>query len=180
MVEVIREWAGKERLFRLKFGNVLDLEQAVGSGVGEIFLRVAGGRFGVKDVYHTIRLGLIGAGTGLIDAKRLMEAHFDQRPYLENATLAGEILSDLMTGIEPVADKDGQEGKGGHEPHKFSEISQICRTFHMSPLDLREMRYADFINMVRGFNAASEKKAPHLTEEEFIDILNRYEPEALK
>lgn len=180
MVDVIREWAGKERLFRLKFGNVLDLEEAVGSGVGEIFLRVAGGRFGVKDVYHTIRLGLIGAGTGLIDAKRLMEAHFDQRPYLENATLAGEILSDLMTGIEPVADKDGQEGKGGHEPHKFSEISQICRTFNVSPLDLREMRYADFINMVRGFNAASEKKAPHLTEEEFIDILNRYEPEALQ
>lgn len=177
MVDVITEWAGKERLFRLTFGGVLDLEQATGSGVGEIFLRVAGGRFGVKDVYHTIRLGLIGGGLGILDAKRIMDAHFDTRPYLENSALAGQILSDLMTGIEPV---EVEGGKGDHAPHKFSEVSQICRTFNLSPLELREMRYADFVNMVRGFNAGSDRKAPHLTEEEFIDILNRYEPEAVK
>lgn len=177
MVDVITEWAGKERLFRLTFGGVLDLEQATGSGVGEIFLRVAGGRFGVKDVYHTIRLALIGGGLGILDAKRIMDAHFDTRPYLENSALAGQILSDLMTGIEPVEDEGGN---GDHAPHKFSEVSQICRTFNLSPLELREMRYADFVNMVRGFNVVSDRKAPHLTEEEFIDILNRYEPEAVK
>jgi hypothetical protein len=178
MVEVIREWAGKERLFRLTFGGVLDLEQATGEGVGVVFTRVAGGSFKAGYVYHTIRLALIGGGEGLIDAKRLMEAHFDTRPYLENAALAGEILTSLMAGIEPeVADEDE---KGDSSPIKFSEVSQICRTFHMSPQDLRDMAYSDFVNMVRGFNAGSEKKAPHLTEDEFIDILNKYEPEAVQ
>jgi hypothetical protein len=179
MVDVVREWAGKERLFRLNFGGVLDLEQATGDGIGNIFLRVVGGTFHAGHVYHTIRLALIGAGMGVLDAKRVMDAHFDTRPYLENASLAGEILTDLMSGVEPIEDEEGGE-EAEHEPHKFSEVSQICRTFNLSPLDLRDMRYADFANMVRGFNAASDRKAPHLTEDEFIDILNRYEPEAVQ
>lgn len=179
MVDVVREWAGKERLFRLTFGGVLDLEQATGDGVGVIFAHVAGGSFKVGYVYHTIRLGLIGAGLGVLDAKRLMDAHFDTRPYLENAGLAGQILADLMTGIE-VDDADQDPASKEGEPIKFSEVSQICRTFHMSPTDLRNMSYADFVNLVKGFNAGSDRKAPHLSEDEFIDILNKYEPEAVQ
>jgi hypothetical protein len=175
MAELIAEWAGKERLFRLTFGGVLDLEQAVGDGIGHVFIRVAGGQFKVGDVYHTMRLALIGGGMSVIDAKRLLEAHFDTRPYLENAGIAGQILSSLMTGVEEI----GEDGDVP-EPHKFSEVSQICRVFHMSPQDLRDMRYADFVNMVRGYNAASETQAPHLSEEEFLDILNRHEPEVVQ
>lgn len=181
MSETVIEWAGKERLFRLTMGGVLDLEQAVGEGIGKIFVRLSSGQFSVRDVHETMRLGLIGGGLGVLDAKRLLDAHFETRPggYMENATIAATILTDLMTGIEPaVADA----GKG--EPNgtfAFSELSQICRVFHMSPQDLRDMRYADFVNLVRGFNASKpDKKAPHISEEEFIDILNRYEPEAIQ
>lgn len=179
MVEVVQEWAGKERVFRLTFGGVLDLEQATGDGIGVIFARVAGGGFKIGYVYHTIRLALIGGGVGILDAKRLMDAHFDTRPYMQNAGLAGQILADLMTGIE-ADDADQEPNSEESEPIKFSEVSQICRTFHMSPLDLRAMTYADFVNMVKGFNAASDKKAPHLSEEEFLEILNKYEPEAVQ
>lgn len=177
MVDVIEEWAGKERLFRLDYGRVMDLEQAIGQGIGKIFIRLIGGEFYTQDVYHTLRISLIGGGMGQVDAKRIMDAHFDTRPYLENAGVAGHILTDLMAGVEPT-DDNGETAD--HEPYKFSEVSQICRTFNMSPNDLRRMEYADFINMVRGFNAASETKAPHISEDEFIDILNRYEPEALE
>ncbi len=173
MAEIIEEWAGKERLFRLNFGLVLDLEEATGEAIGRIFMRVAGGSYRAADIYHTIRLSLIGGGASKIDAKRLLETHFDTRPYAENASLAGAILASLMVGIE-----DG-EGGDSAEPEKirFSEVSQICREFNMSPLELREMRYPDFVNMVRGFNAGSKRQAEHISEKEFIDILNRYEPE---
>ncbi len=176
MREVVAYWAGKERLFRLDFGRVMDLEEATGDPIGTIFMRVAGGDYKVSDVYQTLRLALIGGGMSIIDAKRLMLAHFDTRPYAENASVAAEILACLMVGVEES--EDGE--KAEPQQIKFSEVSQICREFNMSPQDLRAMSYADFINMVRGFNVASNTKADHITEEEFMDILNRYEPEAVK
>lgn len=174
MVEVIREWAGKPRSFRLDFGKVMDLEQAAGEGIGAIFLAVIGGQFKASYVYHTIRLGLIGGGERIVDADMLIKGHFDLRPYMENAALAGEILSALMAGIEPAESDEESEPQG---PMVFSEVSQICQVFNMSPLDLRAMEYADFVNMIRGFNAGSDQKIPHISEEEFEDILRRYEPE---
>jgi hypothetical protein len=50
----------------------------------------------------------------------------------------------------------------------------------MSPNDLRAMRYDDFVNMIRGFNAGSKRKVEFLSDEEFADILAKYEPEALE
>ena len=176
MADIILDWAGKDRLFRLTFGGVLELEEACGKeAIGAIFLRVSSGKFRAEDVWHTIRLALIGGGVNKVEAKRLMETHFDLAPYLDNAALAGDILISLMAGVE-----DGKQGEdGASEPIRFSEVSQICRTFHMSPQDLLDLTYAQFINMVRGFNAGDEKALPP-TEEEFEEILAKYEPEALK
>jgi hypothetical protein len=180
MQELVQEWAGRERVFALSFGGVMDLEQACGDGktpaaVGLIFQRLTRGLFTVSDIYHTIRLALIGGGMPLAEATGLVKRHFDTRPYVENAGLAIDILSAVMVGIEPSKD----EGVSEPEAFKFSEVSQICQTFNMSPLDLRTMRFADFVNLVRGFNAASSKKAQFLTEEEFDEILAKYEPEAI-
>lgn len=180
-MELIREWAGRERVFALRFGDVLDLEQACGDGkapaaVGSLFQEIGMGRFSAKAVYHTIRLALIGGGLERLKADHLMREHFDKRPYLESSSLALEILMALMSGVEPTEAREEGEPK----PLKFSEVSQICQTFHLSPNDLRAMRYDDFVNMVRGFNAGSKQKADFLTDEEFADILARYEPEALE
>lgn len=178
MAEVYVEWAGKERLFRLSFGNVLALEEACSeAAIGAIFQRLSSGTFRAAEVYHTLRLALIGGGLPTLDAKQLMEKHFDHTPLLENAALAGDILIALMTGVE----SDEAHNEGDPEPIKFSEISQVCRTFHVSPDELRAMSYADVVNMIRGFNAAnSDKTVEPITEEEFRDILARYEPDALK
>lgn len=177
MADVIAEWAGKERLFRLTFGGVLELEEACGKdAIGAIFLRVSSGKFRAEDIWHTIRIALMGGGENKVAAKQLMEAHFERQPWHDNAALAGDILIALMAGVED----DDISGDGAEpEPMRFSEVSQICREFNMSPLDLREMTYADFINMVRGFNAGGKKAEPP-TEEEFDEILAKYEPEALK
>ena len=180
-MELIREWAGRERVFALRFGDVLDLEQACGDGktpaaVGSLFQDIGMGRFSAKAVFHTIRLALIGGGLERLRADQLMRDHFDKRPYLENSALALEILMALMSGVEPTEDKP----EGEAQPLKFSEVSQICQVFHLSPNELRAMRYADFVNLLRGFNAGGKKKVDFLTDEEFADILARYEPEALE
>ena len=175
MVEITHEWAGKERLFRLTFGSVMDLEEACGEGIGHIFVRIANSEFKVGEVYHVIRLALIEGGESIVDAKRLLTNHFDTRPYLENAALAGAILAALMVGVESF--DEGDAGGDVPDAYKFSEVSQICREFNLSPQELREMRYSDFVNMVRGYNAGSDRQAAHLTDEEFTDILDRYEPE---
>lgn len=177
MAELIREWAGTERLFRLTFGGVMDLEQACGgTGIGVIFQRISTGRFEARDVHECIRLALIGGGMGPLDAKRLMASHFDKRGYLDNAQVAGDILLAVMAGVEPEPAEDEAEPKSDPaEPYRFSEVSQLCRVFHMRPDDLRAMRYADFVNMVRGFNAGSERKAEAPSEEEFLAMLDRHE-----
>ena len=176
MAELIAEWAGKERLFRLNYGGVLDLEEACSDAIGAIFLRVSTGRYGAADIWQTLRLALIGGGLDKVEAKHLLERHFDTYPLAENAAVAGDVLVALMVGVEDF----GESAEGEPARMKFSEVSQICRTFHMSPQDLRAMSYADFINMVSGFNAASGEKLEPITEEEFDEILARYEPEALK
>lgn len=46
MAEIITEWAGKERLFRLTFGRVMDLEESCEKqAIGAIFLRITTGQF---------------------------------------------------------------------------------------------------------------------------------------
>ncbi|MEQ9241238.1 gene transfer agent family protein [Roseovarius indicus] len=179
MVEVIAEWAGKERLFRLTLGGVFDLEEACGKeAIGSIFKRVSSGGFHANDLYHTVRIALIGGGMSSLEAKQLMETHFHRTPYIKNAELAGDILIALMSGVEEGRKVDGEDRDP--EPLKFSEVSQICREFHMSPTELRAISYADFLNLVKGYNASAPRKAEPPTEEEFEAILARYEPEALK
>lgn len=175
MVDVIREWAGTERLFRLNFGGVLDLEEACGKqAIGAVFLRLSTGQFFATDVYQTIRLALIGGGMNVVEVKQLLDKHFDTNPLVEHASLASDILITLMVGVESAG-----KGEAGDEPMKFSEYSQICRVFNLSPQNLREMSYADLQNMMHGYNAGSGQNAEPPTEEEFNQILAKYEPEAV-
>lgn len=171
MASLEREWAGRERLFRLPFGGVLDLEEACGDPVGAIFTRLASGGFGAKDVVHTVRLSLIGGGVEPLEAKRLVMDRLEPDGLLELAFLAAEILRSIMEGVE--AGDSAPEGATA-ERYRFSEVSQICREFAMSPQDLREMSYPDFVNMIRGYNAGAKgDKLDAPTDAEFEAMLAR-------
>lgn len=172
---LIREWAGRERKFRLSYGDVLALEDACGKlGIGAIYMRVTTVQFSAQQIYETIRLALIGGGMDALDAKQLLRTHFDERPYMENMALAADILIELMTGIEPSKGEASEADITA--PQKFSEAVQICQVFHMSPQDLKAMDYADFVNMIRGYNAASGKQVEMISEAEFMDLRAKYEP----
>lgn len=171
-MQAILEWAGVERCFKLDFGLILDLEEACrGEPLGMIFQRMAAGQFRVGEVYHIIRLGLIGGGLSMIEAKALMASHFDQRPYLQNALVAGEILKALMVGIEPRDSAPDPDRKP--ERIRFSEAVQVCREFNMAPEDLRRLSFADYLNLMKGWAAGSKKDADPLSEDEFAEMVAR-------
>lgn len=106
--EITLEWADKEYLFALKGKEIEELEHVCGKvGFGAIFQRISMGVWFWGDLYHTIRLGLIGGGLGAVEAKRLTEMYVGQGVLAvplaagpnspEQVALA--IITAAMTGI---------------------------------------------------------------------------------
>jgi hypothetical protein len=177
MTPLIREWAGSDRVFKLDFGGVMDLEEACAkSGLGAIYLRMGSHQYRAGDIYHTIRLALIGGGMKPIEAQALMRERFDARPMVENHECALEILITLMGGIAPPED---DEGKGDpDEPIPFGEIAANFAKAGVSPASLREMRYDDFIAMLRALRRSGEAEVKPPSEEEYFDMIARMEGRA--
>lgn len=68
-----------EYLFSLKGKEIEELENVCGKvGFGAIFQRINLGVWFWGDLYHTIRLGLIGGGMGAVEAKRLVDMYVGQ------------------------------------------------------------------------------------------------------
>lgn len=134
------EWADGEYAFRLPVGQIAELQEKCGAGVGLIFARMSAGRFMDKDgavsfnpllaqfraedVFETIRLGLIGGGHGMVDGKaievnsvkalQLVRSYVHARPLLENWRVAYAILAAYIVGYaDPNAQKKSPRKKAG-------------------------------------------------------------------
>lgn len=172
-MELVREWAGSPRLFRLDYGRVCDLEEACDkTGIGAIYMRLGSSQYQAKYVYHTIRLALVGGGMSALDAEVLMRERFDQRPYFENAEVALDILITLMSGIEPP--KDGEPAGDPAEPNAFAQAAAAFVKAGIPPESVRAMRYDDLVAIVRVLRADGKETADAPTEDEFIDMIMRH------
>ena len=170
MNEVIEEWAGRERTFRLQVGQVLDIEEACGGvGIGEIFLRMGQGRYTLHDVMFTLRFGLIGGGMESAEAKRLIAQRFDTVPLITSWEVAHELLITLMSGVPPKTD-DAATGDPS-EPHNAGEIFAAFVQLGIAPQDVRGMRYADFVRLCRALPGGDKAKVP--SEAEFDAMVER-------
>jgi hypothetical protein len=168
MPEIIKQWAGEDRPFNLSFGGLMDLEEACGKvGFGEIYLRIARGSYFVRDVYHTIRLGLIGGGMTSTEAKRLMDDRFDATPMSVRLDLAVEIIVSVMEGIKPDETKPAGDPS---TPHDIGPMMASFAKLGVAPSALREMSYADFVHMCRAFGGETVQPP---SEEEFEEMLQR-------
>lgn len=164
------EWAGAERPFRLRFGDVLDLEEACGKiGVGAIYLRMGRHQYFAKDVFETIRLGLVGGGMAPTEARRLMQDRFDHVPMADSLNLAMAILVHLMAGIDP---DDTRPAGDPEEPHDTGGILASFVKVGISPESIRAMSYADFVSMAR---AMGGKDVQPPSEDEFLDMVAKLE-----
>ena len=164
------EWAGAQRPFRLRFGDVLDLEEACGKvGIGALYLRMGSHQYFAKDVFETIRLGLIGGGMPPSEARSLVQERFEHVPMADSLNLAMSILVNMMAGIEP----DEAKAKGDPaEPHDTGAILASFVKIGIPPESIRAMSYADFVNMAR---AMGGKDVQPPSEDEFLDMVAKLE-----
>lgn len=71
-----------EHKFALKLKQIDELQRLCGAGLGAIAKRVMAGDFHVRDIYDTIRLGLIGGGMDPVDALRLVNLYVEAKALM--------------------------------------------------------------------------------------------------
>lgn len=120
-------WGDGEHKFRLPLGQIRELQEKCGAGPATILTRLIApqadfarlpapekddlptialhgvirtlrGDWRIDDIRETIRLGLIGGGMTPADAHRLTVRYVDDRPPLENISVAAEILMAALMG----------------------------------------------------------------------------------
>lgn len=112
--------------------------------------------------------GLIGAGERPVEARRLVASQ-DHCPLMRLAGLASDIMIAAMTGIQPDDlsrdDKPDAQFDVGAIFHSLAQVG-------IPPEQVRAMRYADFVNLMR---AATGKSVQPPSEEEFDEMIRNWE-----
>lgn len=98
------EWGDGEHVFRLRHGELIELQEKTDAGPMWILTRMMtptpenrGWR--VEDIREVIRLGLIGGGMEPGKALRLIRSYVDPRPPMENLLFAQSILAAGIMGV---------------------------------------------------------------------------------
>lgn len=91
-------WADGDYVFRLGWGEIAKLQEAVDAGPYVVYQRLLDGTWRVGDISHTIRFGLIGGGMPPTDALKKVRDYVEARPPLENLVVAQAILSAALAG----------------------------------------------------------------------------------
>lgn len=108
-------WPGGEDSFRLGIGELRALEKACDAGCAVVLARLLSTAWKIDDVYQTIRLGLIGAGSSERDATKTLERALTlTSPYALAVTAADILRRFIMWGDEdaPGDDQPGEEVAG--------------------------------------------------------------------
>jgi len=106
-------WADGDYTFRLGWGELETLQEAVDAGPWVVLERLANRQCRVGDILNVIRLGLIGGGLTPVDALKLVREYVEKRPPAENLLHAYSILSTALHGSpeEPVGEADAADQK---------------------------------------------------------------------
>jgi hypothetical protein len=127
------DFADGSYLFALPLTRIEELQRKTGVGIGALFARVLKGcvrvgdevilapthaEFFALDLVETIRQGLIGGGTGVVNgeeikvtpalAEQLIRNYVLDRPLNESWAIASSVLGACIVGYEP-ADKKKAE-----------------------------------------------------------------------
>jgi hypothetical protein len=94
-------FGGDEQTFRLRIGELRELEEARKAGALAILKRILSGDHYVDDAREVIRIGLIGGGMTAKEAFVLTTRYVDDIPaHGDNMALAGHILEAAYFGPE--------------------------------------------------------------------------------
>lgn len=117
------DWADGTYSFCLPLAQLEELQSQCEAGPLVIARRLESGEWTHRDIYHPIRLGLIGGGMAPVEALRKTKAYVLERPWLENAPLAIAIMQVTLVGKpeEPVGKSSAAET--GSNPAAGTESS---------------------------------------------------------
>jgi hypothetical protein len=74
-------FAGEEREFLLRWGELMELQESRDAGPGWIQVKLMTNQWRGEDVVEIIRLGLVGAGEESAKASRLVRLHVEGKPH---------------------------------------------------------------------------------------------------
>lgn len=157
------DWADGTFAFRLGFGELVRLQEACGAGPQLIHTRLSDGSWGVKDISHVIRFGLIGGGMPPADALKKVRAYVEDRPPAENLVYAQVILSAGLVGA-PDESVGGQSGGEDADPlpdgkMHVADIYGAGAVMGYSPQDVDAMSMWQFMAALEGYAKAHDPKA---------------------
>ena len=168
-MQISREFAGAERVFRLSFGAVMDLEEACGrTGIGAIYKGLATHDYRAKWVFEVLRLGLIHGGMPIEEAKVLVRERLDTGGWVACVSIAVDLLISLMEGVADAPQKGADPATAIDQGAVFAALIQLG----LSPDQVRAMRFADYVNLLAASGANGT--APP-SEAEFEEMMVRFE-----
>lgn len=171
MRELTRDFAGAERTFRLRLGDILDVEEACGGiGIFGLFKRFSTHEASLRQAMAVVRLALVGGGMAAGEARRLVEERAEIAALEDLNTLAIEVVIATVTGIPP--DDSGAKVEPDQPLDAGAIFSALVR-MGVDPERVRQIAYADFVRMVRAMNTGDAVAPP--TEEEYLAMLAEWE-----
>lgn len=124
--KVTLSWGDGEYVFRLRIGELVELQEKCDAGPAFILERLATQRWKVQDIRETIRLGLMGGGLTPTKALALVTRYVDSRPLQENINHAYVILASAIVGHEdePLGKAEGETEETGSQtsPEENSDL----------------------------------------------------------
>lgn len=92
------EWADGTYPFCLPLAQIEELQTLCDAGPAVISGRLESATWRTGDIYHTLRLGLIGGGMEPVRALRLCKLYVLDRPWLENVLPAHAVIRAVLVG----------------------------------------------------------------------------------
>lgn len=128
------DWSDGTYGFALPLAQIEELQTLCDAGPLTIASRLETGLWKVGDIYHTLRLGLIGGGMEPVLALRLCRLYVLDRPWLENVVPARAVLQAALLGKpgEPVG-KKRRPGKKRAPPAAATESSTSAASTDSAP-----------------------------------------------
>jgi hypothetical protein len=148
---ITRAWGDGEHRFRLRIGELRELEAKREAGAFEIYSRLASGSWRVDDIVEVLRLGLIGGGVAPVMALGLTAKYVTPTAFLENVVAAREVLlcalfgdpADMVgkvltaAGTETPAEKPGSPSTSAPAPPwdgRFATSTSVLSGNSLPPL----------------------------------------------
>ena len=123
-------WPGGEDDFALRYGEIEILQDKCDAGPEYIFNSLAGRTYLQKYAFEVLRLGLIGAGMDMLEARRKVDA-VKEEPLREFIVPAMNVLGASITGYED----DSPKGEGGEvqNPNDLAESGDSAASTEAEP-----------------------------------------------